>query len=377
MRCFYIYIFILIFNILTGQIVVRDNTLPRVGDTLRTATDNLPTGINPGNSGPNQFWDFSSLQAPFISEQVLKPRSAGEHGSQFPTASFFVDAQGDGEVYYRMTPTQQFQMGFVGNPPGGFNIQVTGRYNPNYLEKRVPMNYEESGMNSANLSIPFSAEILPDTLFTGLPLRPDSIRLLTEQVYNSTIDAWGTMTIPTGTFNVLREKRVTEFNRKIEAKSNAIPVWINISDLVPIPGLSGMDTTITYYYWSDNTKEPIAVVQTAEMGSQVTNVQFKADNSTVSTSYVPSGNSGDVHAYPNPAIGAVRFDFIGVKDGNYTLKIFNILGVEVWSKKYQITGGKRTVKLDLDGYQKGTYLYSLTDDKGKPIITKRLIVLRP
>jgi hypothetical protein len=232
-------------------------------------------------------------------------------------------------------------------------------------------------MNNASLSIPFSADILPDTLFEGLPLRPDSIRLFNEQVYNSSIDAWGTMTIPSGSFNVLRERRVIESNRRIEAKSNALPIWIDVSSLVPFPGLTGRDTAVTFHFWSDNAKEPIAVIQTTDMGAQVTSVQFKADNLTVSNSYNSNNKAGDIHAYPNPAIGSVRFDFVGLKDGNYTLKLYNILGVEVWSKKYQITGGKRTVKLDLDGFQKGTYLYALTDDRGKPMITKRLIVLRP
>ena len=38
---------------------------------------------------------------------------------------------------------------------------------------------------------------------------------------------------------------------------------------------------------------------------------------------------------------------------------------------------QKTIKLDISKLRKGTYLYSLTDAKGKTIATRRLMVIRP
>ena len=90
-------------------------------------------------------------------------------------------------------------------------------------------------------------------------------------------------------------------------------------------------------------------------------------------------NSGraDVFAYPNPAIESARFEFMNLDRGAYRLVIYNILGVEVWRNDYEINQDQRTTKVDLSDFRKGTYLYSLIDERCKTLTTKRLIILRP
>ncbi|MBK7425905.1 MAG: T9SS type A sorting domain-containing protein [Saprospiraceae bacterium] len=69
-------------------------------------------------------------------------------------------------------------------------------------------------------------------------------------------------------------------------------------------------------------------------------------------------------------------DLVGLSAGNYTVKIINILGMAVWSEKYYVNGS-RTIRVELDDFKRGTYLYALINDKGRTITTKRLIVLKP
>lgn len=83
-----------------------------------------------------------------------------------------------------------------------------------------------------------------------------------------------------------------------------------------------------------------------------------------------------MYAFPNPAIVNVRFEFTNLIPGNYKVSIFNILGAEVWKNYYYISG-QRIEKVDISNLRKGTYLYSLQDDRGKTIATKRLVVVRP
>ncbi|MFT5801658.1 MAG: hypothetical protein ACI956_001467, partial [Nonlabens sp.] len=107
-------------------------------------------------------------------------------------------------------------------------------------------------------------------------------------------------------------------------------------------------------------------------------VRYKSgmiDDPTSSVNYIDKGKA-DIFAYPNPAINDVRFDFINLPTDTYDLKIYNILGVEVYSQKYNIAN-RRTIKMDLSYMRKGTYLYSLVDSKGKPVTTKRLVVMKP
>jgi hypothetical protein len=360
-----------------GQIIVSNTTFPKVGDTLRTATDNLPMGIDVGEPGTNKVWDFRGLQAPFNTEVYLRPVSESPNASLFPGANWFFTGQGDTETFSRKTASTVLQMGFVGRGPFGGNFDLVSKNDPNLVERTAPMRYNDSFNNSSTQLVPVSAAFLPDSLFAGLPVKPDSIRLNNRVIQNSTIDAWGTMHIPIGTFDVLRERRIVINNRKIEAKSNALPVWIDVSSLFPVPGFTGIDTSVVYYYWNDRSIEPIAVVQTRGAEEQLVSVQYKSDPQMTSTYQTPGNRSYDVIAYPNPAIGSVRFDLNGFNDGLYRLRIYNLLGQEVWSKKYQVNGGKRTIRLELGSFEKGTYLYSISDEKGKNLVTKRLVVLMP
>ena len=85
----------------------------------------------------------------------------------------------------------------------------------------------------------------------------------------------------------------------------------------------------------------------------------------------------NIYAYPNPAIDQVRFDILNIPKGKYDLNIYNILGVKVWSNNYDFRNSVDTIQLDVNNFKKGTYLYSLVNEKGKTLATRRLVILRP
>ena len=112
------------------------------------------------------------------------------------------------------------------------------------------------------------------------------------------------------------------------------------------------------------------------VSTTVRNTLYAYNNDVINNiNYINRGKA-DVFAYPNPAIEEVRFEFLNLKTGDYRLAIYNILGIEIWHEHYAISND-RTAKVDLASFRKGTYLYSLLDEKGKTITTKRLIILRP
>jgi hypothetical protein len=141
--------------------------------------------------------------------------------------------------------------------------------------------------------------------------------------------------------------------------------------------LLGNTKIIRYHFWNDVAKEPIAV---ATMDFQdetaVTMVEFKAEDILSSSVQVADKLQPGVLAYPNPAMTYTNFQFTGLKPGNYNLVIYNLVGSEVWRKHYRING-PYFEKEDISHLKKGAYLYALQDQRGKTLITRRLIVVRP
>ena len=365
------------------QITITNATFPQPGDTLITATDNLPDNISVGDPGPNQTWDFSSLEAPFLRTSVLRSAATGTNSSAFLGANIVTTlGLGDndpGESYYLSSNTKYEFLGYIGMDPAGLGVELLVKFQPTITERRAPLNYGDTNTDQTEASVPFSADELPSQILDSLPIRPDSLRLRMIINRNDEVDAWGTMMIPGEgqgeSFEVLREKRVEIREIRLDVKVSILP-WQDITSILPpdLP-LFGKDTITSYYFFSNDAKEPIAVVAMNELGDGTSRVEFKADRFTSSVRDIRKGRP-NVFAYPNPAITDVRFEFTGVAPSNYSLKIYNILGVEVWRQDYFLDGAK-TVKADISNLKKGTYLYSLVNENGETIATKRLMVIRP
>ena len=83
------------FNVF-AQITVTDYDIMDIGDVITQANDSMPSSlITIGNSGPNQSWDFSSLQEMDIETiEVVSPVGT-LYGSMYPNANICVEDNGD------------------------------------------------------------------------------------------------------------------------------------------------------------------------------------------------------------------------------------------------------------------------------------------
>jgi hypothetical protein len=155
--------------------------------------------------------------------------------------------------------------------------------------------------------------------------------------------------------------------------------WVDLSTIIGggggIGGFAGTDTTITYHFYSNTEKEDIAVATMSNDLSSIVSIRYK-DLGITPTAEPTDDFAGGIQAFPNPAVEWVRFDCTNLVPGEYTLKIFNIIGKCVWKKNYTLSGNA-SFKVDLDDFKKGTYIYSLVDKKGNAVGTKRLVVLKP
>lgn len=361
----------------TAQITVTNATFPAAGDSLLFAVDNQPLGINPATapSSGSQTWDFSTLQTEEKFSTVYRPASAGGQVANFPGADLVITGQG--ETYFNVTNTKFEALGYAGADPAGFGLNVLAKFSPVVLERKSPMMFFDIGSQTTDLSLPFSTDALPDSLFEGLPLVPDSIRVRVHTQRLDVVDAYGTCQIPGGTYPVLRQKRTDYTTTGIDVKVPFLG-WVDLGTLIGGGGIGdvlGTDTTVSFRFYSNTEKEEIAVATMSNDLATVESIRFK--NLGTSPAIEPvAAFSGGIQAFPNPAVEWVRFDCTNIVQGEYTLKIFNIIGKCVWKKNYSLSGNT-SFRVELDDFKKGTYIYSLVDKYGKAVGTKRLVVLKP
>ncbi|MEM1322663.1 MAG: T9SS type A sorting domain-containing protein [Bacteroidota bacterium] len=376
------FLFLTFLYSLSAQITVDNESFPQVGDTLRTAIDAMPGDVSITAAGGDQRWDFSDLQG-LAREVVIQPASEGQAFSDFSSANILVELGQVGELYYDSNTSTYELQGFFGRPLDQFDLQLVAKYDPALVERRAPMDYLDNNNSQADLLLPFSIEELPTELTDSLPVTPDSLRIRRSATINTFVDAWGELEIPGATYDVLRVRQIQVQETRLDVKIGFGPfsIWQDITDVLlgggGLADMLGGDTTTTYSFMSNEAKEPIAVLTINPLDDSVLSVEYKAEKDVVSstTGFIKSGRA-DIYAYPNPAIDEARFDFVNLPNGQYTLKLYNILGVEVMKEQYDIQGNF-TVKLNLSKMRKGTYLYSLVNERGKTITTKRLMIIRP
>ncbi|MCC7246115.1 MAG: T9SS type A sorting domain-containing protein [Saprospiraceae bacterium] len=365
-----------------AQITITNATFPTAGDTLKYSIDANPSSDIQVATPPggNQTWILTGLSQNQTSQFIYKNANTGINSMSYPGADLVVVGQ-TGETYYNKT-NQAFEvMGYAGADPAGFGLNVITKFQPSILERFAPMNFFDVKTQTSNLTLPISTEQLPDSLFQGAPFIPDSIRIRSNTQRLEVVDGWGTCQIPGGTYPVLRQKRTDYTTTSMDV---LVPFlgWIDINQLLGGGGgggffgnFLGTDTTVTYRFLNNIAKEEIAVVTMDSDLSTAASVRYKK-NTTVATDDLIAPGSANISAYPNPAIERVRFDCVNLPQDRYTLKIFNIIGKAVFRQDYQISGNY-SIKVELENFNKGTYLYNLTDSKGNIIGTKRLVVLKP
>jgi len=373
-----------LYTLATAQITVTNATFPVAGDSLVYAVDNAPLGLNPATApGGNQIWDFSTLQKDDNQSVVYRPANVGNQVANFPGADLVIKGQ-TGETYFNVTNTKFEALGYAGADPAGFGLDVVTKFAPPIIERKSPMNFSDINSQSSNLNLTFSTDQPPlDSIFSNFPVNIDSMRVAINTNRTEIVDAWGAATIPGGSYPVLRQKRTDYTTTGIDVYISLFPgfgQWIDLSTIIGGGGgglgdFLGTDTTITYRFYSNTEKEEIAIATMSNDLSTVESVRFK--NNTITPAIEPvTADFGGIQAFPNPAVEWVRFDCSNLASGEYTLKIFNIIGKCVWKKDYTLSG-TTSFRVNLEDFKKGTYIYSLVDRQGNAVGTKRLVVLKP
>ncbi len=318
-----------------AQISITDTDMPAIGDVIINATDTFPT-VNPGSSGPNQTWVFTSVNAHFYdSIEFLLPAST-PFASDFPTANVaFV--QGPGFVYANLNTNDLSLLGIKGDLLGD-GIQRKYTITPKNVLAQFSMDYSDTySTNHTEFITLGAAEV-------GAPAPIDSVKLESVVSKAVTIDSWGSVTTPEGTFNALRQKNVTVTNSKIYAK--AFGFWSVLQDL-------GDAEQTTYQWWSNDPGTGFPVIEMVEDSGNITSVTYMTTNVTVKTQNLLTEKI-DFQVYPNPSADVV---FFNSESELKTIKFFDLSGKIVKQESNIQT-------VNVQNLPSGSYIIKVEDAKG-------------
>ncbi|MCB0669243.1 MAG: T9SS type A sorting domain-containing protein [Saprospiraceae bacterium] len=345
---------------------VVSQAFPDPGDTIFYQVDELPKRISISAPGRNQFWNFGSLLGPYLQYQVIQSSSdrndimhfAGDQGSK---NSFSEEAT---TLILRSANSLKV---------GKTEIKAQWTTNEGLPMPSADMDYQDNHEFSALFQTALPADAAPTNWKPYLANGIDSIRISILVDRKMEVDATGMLFLINGYRQESERFRVEDnLTKKIWTKKENGD-WQDVTSLTRIPDLQP-EQRISYHFVSLETAGNICSVLLDENGSpqQVTFVIPKEQSGY----YKTAANSQWLLAYPNPALSYVRFKFLDLSPGEYTLKFYDVFMRGLFEKKYQVSGNE-TVEINISHLEKGPYVYSLQDKTGKKITTKRLIVIKP
>lgn len=363
--------FLIICAAASAQITVTNAAWPKAGDTMKIAYDYSPSYLLVPAQATNGNWDFSNLKKDTVENIIFYAASSGSNFASFPNAELYTNAGNMGEAYYNVTNSVFEALGIVGDL-GGFGFPLVAKIVPAQVERRNPMKYFDINNSTFSFGAAFSADLLPDSLFSGLPFQPDSVRFGQSTDRQDVVDSWGKLKIPGGTYDVLREKRTSISTLKLEIKLPIIG-WFDVSS--SFGGGVGADTSVTYQYISNVAAEPIMVLNCNSLGDTIQSIDFKSNQKGVGI-FNPSATVPKLSVYPNPASNFINVNAGGLGNVENTLIITNLLGQVVRKEQTDLTSDNYTWLMNVSSFDNGLYFLSLQDKNGKIQATGTFTVLK-
>jgi len=300
-----------------SQITITDADFGNAGDTVRmSSTTDL--GVDFASTGTNWTWDFSSFVAESQTVLEFNDLSGTSPLVQILFGGFAPsDYQADYFAEFDDLPIDQFGQLLPVNISNlnqfskitsdsvssvGISIEVEGNQIPfrsDSIEKRyaLPLNFGDS--------------------YTGVGLTEMDLNPVAEIIWrqnrtrSSVVDGWGTITLPMGTFDVLRVKHTVEENDSLyqDLFGTGNPTWFGLD----LP-------TVNIYEWIANgEKEVVLRIETSEFGGfeTVTNIEYRDvfDPNLAATEEL---ELLQVEVYPNPATNELHVG-IEVSQLNYSI----------------------------------------------------------
>ncbi len=351
--------YIFVNGLLFAQITITDADMPSVNDTVRLSTTVNIQGLDPTLTGTNFSWNFSTLLP-----------NAQRIDTFFSVASTPLAYQVffNNFIFY---PNHNASFALRGIDIGIPQVPITEVFN--YIKKSSSA-YDNVGFGSKINGIPSSTQNIPVDREYEFPMNYNNnhtsnsefgITVPTFGHYGQsleridTVDGWGSLTLPNGTYNVLRVKSILN---KIDT---------TFIDLAGFGFTTSRPEEIEYKWLAAGKGGPILKIVT--VAGNVTLIEYQ-DDFVVGIKEVNKINN--VTLFPNPTKNHLIIDFNAGISGNLKIKLKDVLGKEVstlYSKKVLFGNNKLAIDLTQHAIKTGIYFVEfLLDNKG--YYTQKIVV---
>jgi hypothetical protein len=343
-----------------SQITIIDSDIASIGAVFSQRTDTMPTVV-PGGSGASQTWDMTGLSSDRTKQiNVVAPLSL-PFGNRFIGANIGMTENDTVTNYFfnkntSCVNTVGFTMDLAGN---GDTLCVIFTDQDTMLT--FPSTYNTSFINYINGNTKSRSHLTIDTVILGNPytVPVDSVRIVHHAVKSSLIDGWGTLNMPNGNVNALRQKTHETSIDSIFAHINFPPfivAWYYYMNV--------KDTMDQFIYWTKWAGNAIVKLDYDSATATVTNADWLF---VTNLGIQPNVNNADILLYPNPANEIVTIETKPIYD---YIRIFDITGKEVYTSG--LVHGEN-INISTTGLTDGIYFMKLTG-MNVPPTTRKFIV---
>lgn len=270
-----------------AQITMAADDMPAAGDTLRYVQAD-PFNIALDQTGVDMIWDYGDLvpqaegadtavsvgSTPFLyqlffNNALLFPQHRADYATVGPEFDLQALSLTDVYDYYRADGDGFFNVGFGANVNG---LPTSVRREPVDRIHAFPLEFGDTDTSPSSFNVS-----VPTVLYFGQ-----------DQVRTSVVDGWGTLILPTDTFDVLRVKSTLQRTDTIFIQQ------FGLGFRLPEP------ETVEYKWIASGMGKPVLEVVTT--GGIATSAEFYYAPDAITTG-VASLNPTELHIYPNPAQG--------------------------------------------------------------------------
>jgi hypothetical protein len=333
-----------------AQVTVTAADLAPLGDVIIIAHDSVPaTAITPGAAGTGKTWSFTTLKNQKHDSVVFTSATGTPGIKHFPSANVQI---GTNKATYAYAQATASAFSIVGAYGLIFTDTVFETYTPASTMMKWPSSlgttYNDDHTVSAKARFHYASF--------------DSLRVKNIAVSSCTIDAWGTITTPLGSFSAIRQMRHSINTDSTWLHQTAPPNWILYQ--------SKYDTVDHYSWWTN----------TPTVGYPIVEMDYSPSFNTVSNvtwMYVkPSPQAVTEHTelsgflvYPNPAND--RLNLLFKTNNAVSVSLLDMTGRLIAT--YPVTQHEIT-QLNTTGLINGMYLVVVTNNKGE-MSTQKISVI--
>ncbi|MGB0887510.1 MAG: T9SS type A sorting domain-containing protein [Vicingaceae bacterium] len=354
--------FILFTNVLFAQITISSSDMPQVNDTIRLSETFNIQGLDAELTGANYSWDFSTLTP--NTQRIDTFFSVGN--TPFVYQLFF------NNIF--LYPNHKASYALRGQDIGIPQVSITEVFN--YI-KNSSLAYDNVGFGSNINSIPSSTQNNPVDREYNFPMNYGTINSSFSEYAisvptfghygqtldrNDTVDGWGTLILPNGTYDVLRIKSVLN---KVDT---------TYLDLLGFGATIPRPEEIEYKWLATGKGVPLLKIITN--AGIVTQIEYQ-DDPLVITSVIEKNEINDVTIFPNPTKNHLVIDFKSNVSGKLKVNLRDILGKNV-AVIYtnNVISGNNKLLIDLTKYsiKKGIYFIEINIDE-KQYYTEKIVIM--